>query len=505
MKILLAPQIRALDQYTIQHEPIASIDLMERAAQAFTYWFTEHFPDVGRPIHIFCGPGNNGGDGLAVARLLHQRFYDVSVYLCQISPQTSADFRINRERLPAFDAVSVKEIAEGEALPALPRGAIVIDAIFGSGLSRPVEGYWGGLLEWLNAQPVARVAIDIPSGLLADAPSTGVVFHADYTLSFEVPKLAFFFPENAETVGEWAVRSIGLHPEALAAAATPYHYLDEPMAAPLVKTRTKYGHKGTYGHALLIMGSYGKMGAAILASRACLRAGAGLVTAHIPRCGYEIMQISVPEAMASVDRHQYYLSELPPLDTFTAIAAGCGLDGKKTTREALLELLQKAARPLVLDADALNILGKNQDWQRFIPAGSILTPHPREFERLFGKTANSFERNALQRAKAQELGLYILLKGAHTCIATPQGDCYFNATGNPGMATGGSGDVLTGIIAGLLAQGYTSLEAALLGAFIHGLAGDIAAAALEHESLIAGDIIEHLGRAFQKLHHTLAP
>jgi ADP-dependent NAD(P)H-hydrate dehydratase / NAD(P)H-hydrate epimerase len=505
MKIFLAPQIRALDQYTIQREPIVSIDLMERAAQVFTHWFIERYPDVKRPIHIFCGPGNNGGDGLAVARLLHQRFYDVSVYLCQISPQTSADFRINRERLPAFDAVSVKEIAAGDVLPALPRRAIAIDAIFGSGLSRPVEGYWGKLLEWLNVQPVARVAIDIPSGLLADAPSTGVVFHADYTLSFEVPKLAFFFPENAEAVGQWAVRSIGLHPEALAATPTDYHYLDEAMAAPLIKTRTKYGHKGTYGHALLIMGSYGKMGAAILASRACLRAGAGLVTAHIPRCGYEIMQISVPEAMVSIDRHQYYLSELPPLEPYTAIAAGCGLDGKKTTRETLLELLQKAARPLVLDADALNILGKNQEWQRLIPAGSILTPHPREFERLFGKTVNSFERNALQRAKAQELGVYILLKGAHTCIATPQGDCYFNATGNPGMATGGSGDVLTGIIAGLLAQGYAPLEAALLGAFVHGLAGDIAAAALEHESLIAGDIVQYLGGAFQKLHHTLAP
>jgi ADP-dependent NAD(P)H-hydrate dehydratase / NAD(P)H-hydrate epimerase len=500
MKILLAPQIRALDEYTIQHEPIASIDLMERAAQAFTLWFIEQYPDTGRPIHIFCGPGNNGGDGLAVARMLHQRFYEVNIHLCQISPQVSADFRLNRERLPAFEGIGLQGIAVGDVLPVLPQGAIVIDAIFGSGLSRPVEGYWAELLAWLNAQPVARVAIDIPSGLFADAPSKGAVFQADRTLSFELPKLAFFFPENAAAVGQWAVRSIGLHPGGLAAAETPYHYLDEALAKPLLKMRAKYGHKGTYGHALLVMGSYGKMGAAILASRACLRAGAGLVTAHIPRCGYEIMQIGVPEAMASIDRHQYYLSELPPLEPYSAIAVGCGLDGKKTTRETLLELLRKAARPLVLDADALNILSKNREWQQFIPPGSILTPHPREFERLFGSTADGFERNALQRAKAQELGVYILLKGAHTAIATPQSECYFNATGNPGMATGGSGDVLTGIIAGLLAQGYTALEAVLLGAYVHGLAGDLAAAELEHEALIAGDIVQHLGRAFRRLH-----
>lgn len=499
MKILSASQVRALDAYTIEHEPISSTDLMERAALAFTFWFTEQFPDTRRPVHIFCGTGNNGGDGLAAARMLHHRGYDVAVYHCHISEQVSGDFRINRERLPGYGAVPVHDITPGNALPALPETAILIDAIFGSGLNRPVAGFWGELLEQLNALPNTRVAIDAPSGLFADAPSTGAVFKADFTLSFELPKLAFFFPENQQYTGEWAIRSIGLHPEALAGAETQHFYLDTAMARGLLRSRHKYDHKGTFGHALLIMGSYGKVGAAILASRGSLRAGAGLTTVHAPRCAYEILQISVPEAMVSIDRHQYYFSETPALEPYTAIGVGCGLDKKKTSREALFELLQKAGLPLVIDADALNILGKNQDWLPAIPKGSIVTPHPKEFERLFGPTADSFERHALQREKAMELGIHIVLKGAHTCIAAPSGDCYFNATGNPGMATGGSGDVLTGIITGLLAQRYSPLDAALLGVFIHGLAGDIAAAELEYESLVAGDIVRYLGTAFHRL------
>lgn len=499
MKILSAPQIRALDAYTIENEPVSSIKLMERAALAFTQWFTELFPGVQRPVHIFCGVGNNGGDGLAVARLLHHHGYEVSAYLCQISEHTSEDLRANLERLPGFGAVPAHGIAKGAPLPVLPEEAVVIDAIFGSGLNRPVAGYWGELIEHLNALPNTRVSIDVPSGLFIDEPSTGIVFQAGHTLSFELPKLAFFFPENQLSAGEWAVRSIGLHPDALAKVQTPFYYLDEAMARRLLRKRHKYDHKGTFGHALLVMGSYGKVGAAILASRGCLRAGAGLVTVHAPRCAYEILQISVPEAMASIDRHQYYFSEVPELGAYSAIGVGCGLDKKKSSREALLELIQAAGKPMVIDADAINILGKHHEWLGLIPKGSILTPHPKEFERLFGPSANSFERNALQREKAMELGIHIVLKGAHTCIAAPGGDCYFNATGNPGMATGGSGDVLTGIITGLLAQHYPPLDAALLGVYVHGLAGDIAAAELEHESLVAGDLVRFLGKAFHQL------
>lgn len=501
MKIFTAEQIRQLDAYTIRHEPITSIGLMERAALTFTYWFIEQFPGVGNPVCIFCGPGNNGGDGLAVARMLHHRFYNVAVYRCHIGSGTSEDFEINLGRLPGHGAIPVHDIEKDGPLPELPQDAIIIDGIFGSGLNRPVEGYWGSLLEHLNRQAAIRVAIDIPSGLFADQPTTGQCLNAHYTFSFELPKLAFFFPENEERVGDWRVQSIGLHPQAIQEMSTPYHFVNEAFIKPLLRRRRKYGHKGSFGHALLIMGSYGKMGAAVLASRACLRSGAGLVSAHIPRCGYEILQIAVPEAMVNIDRHQEMFSKPPRLDGYAAIGLGCGLGQKKAARKALLEVLKQAGQPLVIDADALNILGKEQEWQQYIPKGSILTPHPKEFERLFGKTANGFERNVLQRTKARELGVHILLKGAHSCLAAPDGSCYFNSTGNPGMATAGSGDVLTGIITGILAQGYEPLQAALLGMYLHGLAGDIAAGEMGQEAMMAGDITGRLGKAFSVLHN----
>ena len=500
MKILSAEQIRQLDAYTINNEPISSIDLMERASQTFVQWFTERFPDEDQPILIFCGIGNNGGDGLAVARLLFHRFYEAEVYRCQISTSVSEDFQTNLDRLPPHRSVPVHVIEKDDSFPEIPENAIIIDAIFGSGLNRQVKGYWAKLLAYLNGHSNLKVAIDIPSGVFADRHSGEVTFQADYTFSFELPKLAFLVPENQDSVGDWTVGSIGLHKAFIKKVATPYHYLDKTLASKMLRLRKRYDHKGTFGHALLIMGGYGKVGAAVLAARACLRSGVGLVSIHAPKCAYEILQISVPEAMISVDRHQFYLSEIPNLTPYRAIGVGCGLDQKKTSREALTALLEKTSSPLVLDADALNIIASTPYLFEKIPKGSILTPHPKEFERLFGKTANDFDRNDLQREKAQELGVVLVLKGANTCIADPEGHCYFNSTGNPGMATGGSGDVLTGIITGLLAQGYIPREAALLGVYLHGLAGDLAAGQLQHESLIASDIVEQLGRAFQKLH-----
>lgn len=499
MKILSADQIRELDAYTIIHEPILSVDLMERAAHAFVRWFIHRYPDTQRPVAVFCGVGNNGGDGLVTARLLHQHFYDVQVYWCKISAQTSEDFRHNLDRLPAHGAVPVNVLNKEAPFPPLPSTAILIDAIFGSGLNRPVTGYWAQLLNYLNGLPNLRVAIDIPSGLFADSPSTGVSFHAHRTLSFEVPKLAFFFPENNQSVGDWEVVSIGLDSGFLAQLTTPFYYLEEDMVCDLVHLRHKFDHKGTYGHALLIMGSQGTIGAAVLAARACLRSGAGLVTVHAPKCGYEILQISVPEAMVSIDRHLFQLSEIPALDRYSAIGVGCGLGQKKTTQEALVALLKDCRQPLVIDADALNLLAQLDNGLDLIPPGSILTPHPKEFERLFGKTTDEFEQNERQRQQARQRGIYIILKRAHTSIACPDGNCYFNATGNPGMATGGSGDVLTGVLTALLAQGYSPRDACLLGVYVHGLAGDLAAAELEHEGLIAGDIVRFLGKAFRQI------
>ncbi len=499
MKILNSAQIKELDAYTIAHEPIASIDLMERAAIVFVKWFVENFPNQDVPVHIFCGAGNNGGDGLAVARLLHQRFYKITVWLCKINEQTSPDFQTNLERLPKRTELHIQTIAHGFPLPELPQGAILIDAIFGAGLNRPIAGYWAHLIEHLNNQNIIRISIDMPSGLFADQHAAGVCLRAQKTLSFEMPKLAFFFPENQDFVGDWVVESIGLHQDFIAKVESPFHYIDPAFAKSIFHKRQKFSHKGTFGHALLIMGSYGKVGAAILAARACLRSGVGLVTIHAPKCAYSILQMSIPEAMVSVDRHEFYLSEIPKIEKYQAIGMGCGLDVKKTSSEALEDLLENSKKPLVLDADALNLIARNKKLLTKIPKGSVLTPHPKEFERLFGATANDFERNDLQREQAQTLGIYIILKGAHTSIACPNGYCYFNSTGNPGMATGGSGDVLTGILTGLLAQGYSSFEASVLGVYLHGLAGDLAAEAIGQNALIAGDLIQYLGKAFGKL------
>lgn len=499
MKILSAEQIRALDAHTIKSEPIASIDLMERASSIFTNWFIENYPNEDRPVCVFCGVGNNGGDGLAVSRLLHQQFYNIWVFWCKISKNLSEDFQTNLNRLPKHDAVPLVEISEGENWPSLPKNAIVLDAIFGSGLNRPVTGYWAELIDHLNRSEHTIVSIDIPSGLFADQHTSAVAIQAERTLSFQLPKLGFLYPENHDKVGEWDCRSIGLDLDFIQQMPSPYYYLNQEMIKPLLKKRNKYDHKGTYGHALLIMGSYGKIGAAVLAAKACLRSGVGLTTVHAPGCSFNILQGAVPEAMLSSDPNQKFFTVLPELKPFRAIGIGCGLDQKSQTIEALHQLIQKTAVPLVIDADALNILAKNKNWYSLLPKNSILTPHPKEFERLFGPTKNHFARNELQRKKARELGIYIILKGAHSCIATPEGNCYFNSTGNPGMGTGGSGDVLTGFITGLLAQSYSPLKASILGVFLHGLAGDLAAQRVGQEALIAGDLIGFLGKAFDEI------
>ena len=497
MKILSTSQIKDWDTYTIQEESITSLQLMERAASAFSRWFLEHFPDTeNATIKIFCGTGNNGGDGLAIARLLHHKCYNVVLFCCQISTKTTPDFNQNLKQLPRRNAIPIFTIGLNTPFPDLSEQDIVVDALFGSGLNREITGYWASLIVHINQSKAIKVAVDIPSGLYADQYTAGQALKADYTLSFQLPKLAFFFPENAEKIGTCYVQPIGLSLYFLQQTETPFHFIDSKLIAALYKSRKKFDHKGTFGHALLIGGSHGKIGAIHLASMACLRSGAGLVSIHAPQCAYTILQISVTEAMVSLDNHQHYYSNNPPLTRYRAIGIGCGLDQKKISQTALLELIQISPIPLVLDADALNILSNNKEWLALLPANSILTPHPKEFERLFGKSANDFERNQIQRVQAIKLKIFIILKGAHTCIACPDGTCYFNTTGNPGMGTGGSGDVLTGIITALVAQGYSSKDAALFGVYLHGLAGDLAAKEMGQESLIASDIIRFLGKGF---------
>ncbi len=387
-------------------------------------------------------------------------------------------------------------------LPEIGEDDIIIDAIFGSGLTRPVSGFIGEVIEHINAADAVTISIDIPSGLFADRhadPKEGKIIHADYTLSFQLPKLAFLLPENDSFVGEWHILDIGLHHDYINNAEVKNFLLTKRDVQTTLRPRNKFAHKGTFGHALLIAGSYGKTGAAILASRACLRSGVGLLHTHIPKAGYEIMQTAVPECMLSIDRYDNYFSEVPDLGMYNAVGIGPGLGMEKQSQMALKLLIQNFSNPIVFDADALNILAENKTWLAFLPKGSILTPHPKEFERLAGKWADDYEKLQKLRDLCFKYNIYIVLKGAYTCTGTPDGMCYFNSTGNPGMATAGSGDVLTGLITGLLAQGYSPAQAATLGVYLHGLAGDLAAKKKGQEAMLAGDIIENLGKAFKKI------
>ncbi len=496
LKILTSKQIRELDAYTIQHEPISSIDLMEKACRAFVRWFKNQF-DSGKVVYVFCGTGNNGGDGLGIARLLHAWNFDVRVFVINGTVSESTDFKINLDRLSKL--ILVNTINNEDEIPDCAKADIIIDGIFGSGLSRPVEGLYAAVIEKLNAASVIRVAIDIPSGMRADETSHGIIFKAHNTVTFQLPKLAFFFPENSQWVGEWHIVKIGLSQKFIAEAKSNHFYLQRKDISKILKSRSKHDHKGTFGKALLIAGSYGKMGAAILAARAALRSGVGLLTVHVPKSGVTILQTSVPEAMANVDHHEHWWSDTVECEHFDAVGIGPGLGTEKESVKALGKILVSSTKPVVIDADGLNILAMHPEFLHLLPEHSILTPHMKEFERLVGSWSTGFERMEKQRDFSKRTKSILVVKGAYSSITTPEGEVYFNPTGNPGMATGGSGDVLTGILTGLLAQGYTSKEAALLGVYIHGLAGDIGVKEVGMLALIASDIVDFLGKAYKQL------
>jgi len=501
MKILPVEKIREADAYTIAHEPIADIDLMERAAGQLFHWITKHV-DTTHCFYVFVGLGNNGGDGLALSRKLIEAGYEVEVFVVRYSDKNSESFGINYERFKELGYKNLHDMKKAEAFPEIDADAVVVDALFGSGLTRPVKGFPGEMIRKINATPAIKIAIDVPSGLFVDTSSKnagGEIIRADYTLTFQFPKLAYLLPENDAYAGSWHILNIGLHEQFIREVKVDNFYVLKSDVTLILKPRKKFSHKGTYGHALLIAGSYGKMGAAVLAAHAALRSGVGLLHVHIPQIGYNIMQTALPEAMLSIDRYENYFSDIPELAMFNAVGIGPGLGTMHQSQMALKLLIQQFKLPMVFDADALNILAENKTWLAFLPHYSILTPHPKEFERLAGKWKDDFERLQKQREFAMKNQVVVVLKGAHTSICTPRGDCYFNSTGNPGMATAGSGDVLTGILTSLLAQGYSSVESAILGVYLHGLAGDLAARKLGVEAMIAGDIIAHLGKAFKKL------
>lgn len=497
MKILSASQVKQADNYTIAHEPVSSIDLMERASNAFTDCFTDLFPGAST-IWVFCGMGNNGGDGLAVSRMLLKEGYDVQVVVVKYSKTGSPDFQTNLQRLEDM-GINILEITSVNDLPEIPSGVIIIDALWGSGLSRPIEGFAGDVISRINATGNMTVALDIPSGLFADKPSEGPIIEAAITITLQLPKLSFMMPESYRYVGEWTSVDIGLSQSFISSIESKYELLSEKAIRSIWRPREKFSHKGSYGHALLISGSLGKMGATVLASRAALRSGAGLLTVNCPASGYDIMQTAVPEAMVIVDDNSHHISSFKSDLSYACIGIGPGIGQHKQTISAFDKLLAEYKQPMIIDADALNILSLHPDWFERLPPGSILTPHPGEFSRLAGSSADSFESLQKQQTFAERYGIILLVKGAHTAIATPEGKVYFNPTGNPGMATAGSGDVLTGILTGLLSSGYTPLETALLGTYLHGLAGDLALRNSSEEALIASDIIHNIPAAFNEL------
>lgn len=498
MEILKSTDIRFLDRYTIEAKNIESSALMERAAIAFSNWFKEN-SDRKSKLKVFAGLGNNGGDALAVARLL-LGFYDLEVYVLRSSPRTSKDFEINYKRLE--NQIQIKDITQNTDIPYICEADIVIDGILGSGLKGKVRGLVAEVIKAINRSKSKVVAIDIPSGLHSEnEPALDqTILEADYTICFEYPKLAFMFDSNKKYLGEWVLVKIGLSKVGLKHLNISHSILDFNYVVGLLKKRAADTTKIDYGHALLIAGSYGMLGAAILAARATLRAGVGLLTLHIPKIGYQVLQTAVPEAMCLTDEHDHYWTTLPKRMDYTVLGIGPGLGTNPQTAQVLIETLKQFDKPVVLDADALNLLANYRKGLEFIPPNSIITPHKREFARLAGlQNPTPYRELEVALSLAQEWKVYIVLKNTRTAIISPNGTVHFNSTGNPGLATGGSGDVLTGILTGLLAQSYKPLNAALLGVYLHGLTGDIVQNQTHENSLIATDLVDNIYRAFIKL------
>lgn len=501
MKILTADQIRAWDEYTIHEEPVSSTQLMERASLACVNWILHHYPSQ-HDFSVFCGKGNNGGDGLAVARLLAEKKKLVQVHVLEFGYLGTVDFQQNLSRLHQFPQVQIQFVQKIEHIHPVPSNRIIIDALFGVGLNRGLDGLAAALVNKINESSSVIISIDMPSGLFADESTLSYpIIKANHTLTFECIKPALLFPENEPFVGELSILPIGLHPHFLTQLEASFELVDEKFIRPVVKPRKRNSHKGNYGHALLIAGSEGKMGAATLAAKGALRAGVGLLTTQIPKNGNTIMQLSVPEAMTIQDQNEDTIPKnlFQSPSRFTAVGIGPGLGQNNHSKTILSTLINTYKKPIVADADALNILSRHPDLLASSPKGSIFTPHAKEFERLFGSSNSDYERLLKARDWASKLGIIIVLKGFNTMIFNIDKKVYFNSTGNLGMATGGSGDVLTGIITSLLAQGYNSLEAALLGVYIHGKAGDLAKEEISEQALVAGDLIDFLGKAWKTL------
>ncbi|MBD99670.1 MAG: bifunctional ADP-dependent NAD(P)H-hydrate dehydratase/NAD(P)H-hydrate epimerase [Verrucomicrobia bacterium] len=491
--------IRLADQYTILHEPISSFNLMERAATAAFIRLTKCVDlKKFKSIQIFCGIGNNGGDGLVIARKLLEHGFHPEIFIVDFSSNWSKDFRANYKRIN----VKAERLTQDHCSFNIDANVLVIDAIFGSGLDRPVEGYISEIIGRINACNECCVAIDVPSGMAADKAlgnNEQNTIKADYTLTFQYLKMAFMLQEYIPFIGKLERIDIGLHPDFELHHPASMKFIEAIDVRGLLKTRAAEAYKGNFGHALLHLGSKGKYGAAILAARACMRSGVGLLSMHCPKSAHPMLHTAVPEAMIVEESEANELGTNLSFESHFTHGLGCGIGQSKKTKMWLEEFLKLQDAPILLDADAINILAQNKALLSLVPNRSILTPHIGEFKRLVGECEDAFDRLKKQVEFAQKYSVILVLKGKHTSIAEENGNVYFNSTGNAGMATAGSGDVLTGILTALLAQGYSSKNAAILGVYLHGLAGDFAAKALGMESMIASDIIEALPQAFLTL------
>lgn len=467
--LLTAEQIRQVDAYTIAHEPVPSIDLMERAAIAFVDKFVALYP-APLSILICCGTGNNGGDGLAIARLLYERGYTaISVWIARYSHNQTDDFEINYKRLLSYP-IQIQELGSTDSIPTITAN-IVIDALIGSGLNKPLMSPWDTLVKYINKEAKCVVSVDIPTGMPAEGSMETINdgIYARDVISFQFPKLSFLFPESTRFLRKFHVVDIGLHCDFISSLDTDFQVITADDVLLHIKTRADFSHKGTYGHACILAGNENTMGAALLCAEACLFAGAGLTTVSIPFSGLTALNARLPEVMA-LDR-----SNLTEVTTarYSALAIGPGLGTDEEIKGRLSEMLTSNLPPMVLDADALNILAANKHLLTFVQEGSILTPHMKEFDRLFGSSNHWWERVMKAKAEALKRKLVIILKNRYTFIALPNGKVWVNFTGNPAMASGGMGDVLTGVLVSFLAQGYHAAEAAMIGVFIHGKAGDL--------------------------------
>jgi YjeF C-terminal domain protein len=503
MKIFTGAQIKELDKFTIENEPVASIDLMERAAKAIVRALQDEW-DNRTPFVVFAGPGNNGGDALAVACLMAEAGYEVSVYLFNVNDRLSAECAINKQRVMDCKRIKdFKEVLVDFDPPKLTAETVVVDGLFGSGLTKALTGGFASLVKYINQSPAKVVSIDLPSGMMTEDNTHNVKAHivrAHLTLTLQQKKLAMLFEDNQQFIGRLRVLDIRLSPAYIAQTVTQFQVLEEADVRSRLLTRGDFVNKGLMGHALIVAGSYGMAGAAVLAGRACMRSGVGKLTVCTPRQNYNVMQISLPEAILSIGKEEYFFTE--PIDTehYDAVGLGPGMGQHEDTAIALISQIRRTQCPMVIDADSLNILASHKAWMQQLPEQLILTPHVGEFDRLGnGGSEGDYDRLAKAIDLAQHQQAYVLLKGHYSALCLPDGRVYFNPTGNAGMATAGSGDVLTGIITGLLARGYNRENACIVGMYLHGLAGDLAAKQLGKESLMAGDIIAYLPKAFEFL------